>query len=81
MTRIINRPVAVNTSAQGSPMAFTWQGHHRVVRVLDVWREAGCWWEGEGERVTYRVITDRGGMFELTCEPDRGRWLLYKTYD
>lgn len=66
LTRLINVPVAVRVDAAGKPLDFTYKGlRHRIVRVLEVWQEAGEWWEGQGDRTVYRVATAGGGIFEL----------------
>lgn len=57
------------------------RNRHRVLEVLDSWQERGRWWEQETERITYRVSTEGGGIFELTWDPAAKRWQLYKAYD
>ncbi len=82
MTRIINRPVDVTVGPGGVPLSFRFGAvRHPVQEVLDCWREVGRWWEQEPERETYRVLTAEGGIYELTWEPVRRRWYLYKSYD
>jgi len=82
MTRIINRPADVVMGPGGVPVAFRWPGgRHRVTDVLDCWLEAGRWWEQEGEKTTYRVATNGGGIYELTWDPAAKKWHLYKAYD
>lgn len=82
MARIINRPADVTMGPGGRPVLFRFAGgQERVQEVLDTWVEAGRWWEGEPEQLTYRVATRNGGVFELTFIPRERRWLLYKAYD
>lgn len=60
--------------------------------VLDHWLEAGEWWDGDGPREVFRVVTGGGGIFELSREVEKdhspggqakapGEWRLYKVYD
>ncbi|HWI60214.1 MAG TPA: DUF6504 family protein [Symbiobacteriaceae bacterium] len=82
MARIMNKPIEVTTGPGGRPVAFKWSGgRYRVRDVLDNWLEAGRWWEQESEKSTWRVATFEGGVFEITCDPNSHRWLLYKAYD
>lgn len=78
-SRIIDRPVPVEVDAAGRPLALILRGRLRVAAVLDCWTESGEWWDGEGERLVWRVQTDRGGVCELECRD--GQWRLYKEYD
>lgn len=77
--RIIDRPIVVTTGADGVPRQFTYRGRQRVGAVVDRWTEAGEWWDGDRERVIYRILSERGGMFELELRD--GQWRLYKEYD
>jgi hypothetical protein len=80
MPRIVDRPVAVVTDSGGRPAGFCWErGKRRVVRIEDVWKEAGRWWAGETEKIFYRVEAESGGVYELYA--DQGEWYLYKIYD
>jgi hypothetical protein len=57
----------VRLSRDGTPRAFTVHGGWRQVeQVVEAWREAGCWWEGEHPRQFVRV--DAGGWFDLSCD-------------
>lgn len=82
MTRIINRQADVTMGPGSTPVSFKWAGgRYRVKAVLDRWLEAGRWWEQETEKVTWRVATHEGGIFELTWDPAAKQWHLYKAYD
>jgi len=50
-----------------------------VQAIVDRWTEAGEWWDGEGERTVYRVLSERGSLFELELRD--GQWRLYREYD
>ncbi|MGE5560393.1 MAG: DUF6504 family protein [Chloroflexota bacterium] len=77
--RIINRPVTVITGPQGAPQQFTYRGRQRIKAIVDRWTEIGEWWDGEHERLVYRILSERGGMYELELRD--GEWRLYKEYD
>ncbi|HEY8552294.1 MAG TPA: DUF6504 family protein [Thermaerobacter sp.] len=78
---LIGKPVPVETDDHGRPCRFFWRRWHRVTCVLDEWREAGAWWDGEGERWVVRLLTEEGGVFELERGAGSSRWVLYKVYD
>lgn len=40
--------------------------------VLDHWIEIGEWWDGDDPKEVFRVITDDGGIFELSREVEGG---------
>lgn len=92
--RLLDVPLQVQTDPCGRLQGFLWRGrHYRLAERLDLWREAGAWWEGEPEKTFLVVRTDPAGVFELYCAvrptvPGRtaaGReqpvWRLYKIYD
>lgn len=79
MARHVDRPVRVETGPQGLPARFLYRGRLRAVRsVVDSWRYAGAWWDGEGERTYYRVEDLQGNLYDLYWRSDTGDWVLYK---
>ncbi|MEW6662909.1 MAG: DUF6504 family protein [Bacillota bacterium] len=80
MGRLINRPVPVTTDPEGRLLQFRWRGSWFNVAILEEWRDTGAWWQGEQEKVFYRV-EGVGGVFELYRETPGSRWYLYKIYD
>lgn len=65
-------------------------------RTAEVWKDTGRWWEGEGEKVFYRVEAAAGGapaghpagvppaggrLVELYFDRKAGKWFLYRVYD
>lgn len=78
-TRIIDRPITVVVGPDGTPRQFSYRGRQRVQAIVDRWTEAGEWWDGEGERTVYRVLSERGSLFELELRD--GQWRLYREYD
>jgi len=53
----------------------------RVEQVLDCWRDTGCWWEGESEKLFYRLSLDSGAVVEVYWDLGTHTWMLYKVYD
>lgn len=95
MARIIKRPCTVTMGrlpakegeeaparAELVPISFIYlREKHLVTEILDHWREAGRWWLLEPESETWRVVTTKGGVFELLHYPTTKQFLLYKAYD
>lgn len=66
----------------GRPAAFTWRGRlWRVSRTAEVWKDVGCWWEGEGEKTFFRLEVDNGRLVEIYLDPSAEGWYLYRVYD
>ncbi|MGE5485296.1 MAG: DUF6504 family protein [Ignavibacteriales bacterium] len=82
MSKIVNQPVLVLADKQMRPSRFFWFNRwFYVSRLMDVWNEAGQWWEGEPEKTVYRVLCNRDTMFELEFRGAERQWVLYKVYD
>lgn len=81
MTRLIRRMVSVVVSGEEEgPSAFQDDGEtYRVCSVVDAWREAGAWWDGNAGYQMWRVLTDNGAVFDL--EHSSGRWWIYRIWD
>ncbi len=83
MTRLIDQEVIVDSEPGtfGPPSRFKWRGRwYTVRRLLDLWTEAGAWWDGEQETVFFRVAIDRDSVCELLRQTG-GKWRLYRMYD
>jgi hypothetical protein len=67
---------------QGKPRRFWWRRRWRhVLRVQEMWVDAGAWWKGETPCWFYRVATD-DGVYELVRqEGDWSHSWLYRVYD
>ncbi|MCC6484710.1 MAG: hypothetical protein IT209_07690 [Armatimonadetes bacterium] len=66
--RYVLQKIDVHTSANGTPCEFMWRGHsYSVQRIIERWKESGCWWDREPEREVYRVLDSAGKTFELHC--------------
>ncbi|MDD2421700.1 MAG: DUF6504 family protein [Heliobacteriaceae bacterium] len=84
MSRLINRPVPVIAPVPppAPPLGFCWrQQWYRTTQLLDHWVDQGRWWTGETEKHFFRLATRPTGIFELCCDPQTQKWLLYKIYD
>lgn len=81
MTRLVEQSVRVCSDPEGGPKRFKWSGQwYEVQRMLDLWTEAGAWWEGQREVTFFRVLTTRGAVCELIRD-HQGGWWLYRVYD
>ncbi len=82
MTRLMRKETDVRLDSSSVPhQVLLGSGWCRVKEVLEVWRDVGCWWEGEGEKTFYRLRMENGGMLELyRCSLQR-KWMLYRIYD
>ncbi len=79
------KPLRVRLGVGGIPAAVAWTGGDRprwrpVERILDVWKETGAWWEGEGEITVFRLLLAGGILAEVDRVAD-GIWLLHRIYD
>ena len=83
MSKLIDDPLKeVEVDRAGRPRSFRWRGGLlRVARTAEVWKDVGCWWEGEGEKVFYRLETTDGRLLEVYLERPAGIWRLYRVYD
>lgn len=80
MTRIVNRPIEIiEVDEFDTPRRFMDRGViHTVLEIVDQWRESGNWWEGEGPRDMFQVITEYG-VYQLQSQS--GKWMIYKVLD
>lgn len=66
----------------GAPARILWRGRwFKVARVLDVWKDVGQWWAGEGEKIFFRLELAAGVVGEVYYEAAARRWCWYKVYD
>lgn len=67
MARQPHVPVLVEASPDGRPLAFTWRGERRPVKVIGTWHLRDRWWstEGHSDRWYFRCITADLQIFEL----------------
>lgn len=82
MSKIINQPVLVVTDRGAKPSRFFWYKRwHNVMDVLEQWKDTGRWWDGEDEKVFFRLQVSEGGVYELFSDMAKNQWRLYKVYD
>lgn len=81
MSRLVDEPLGwMRADPEGRPLVFGWRGRsRRVARMVEVWKDAGCWWEGEKEKTFFRLETEGGRLVEVYFEETR--WYLYRVYD
>ena len=69
-------------NAGNSPISFIRQGKlYKIRQVFECWRLIGAWWDGQGERTFFRVLTDQGGIYELCFEHLKSEWKLSRVED
>ena len=69
--------IQVTLNSKNAPSAFKWRDViHRVKEVQECWRLTGAWWDGQGEQTFFRVLTDKGGIYELRFDHERSAWTM-----
>jgi len=77
-----DRPIKIKVDVSSEPTELYMRGQwSKVEEVLEVWRDTGCWWEGEEEKIFYRVALSKGGMVEIYRYVVGGKWFVYRIYD
>lgn len=72
--------VTLNNS--NAPVRFEWRGRtYRVKEIQECWRLVGAWWDGEEDRTFFRVLTDKGGIYELRFDHKKSRWTMATIQD
>lgn len=72
----------VEVDRAGHPRAFQRSGRRlKVAGTVEMWKDVGCWWEGEGEKTFYRLEMVDGCLLEIYLERQAGTWRLYRVYD
>lgn len=74
--------INVSCSSRGIPRVIQGsKGEITVEKVLESWNDTGCWWEGENEKIFYRLYCRGGGILEIFCDLASGNWYIYRVYD
>ncbi len=82
MSRVLNKPIDAAADPDDKPSSFTWGARWlQVAQVLERWRDTGCWWDGEGEKLFYRLLATDGGVYELYNDLRMQKWYLYRVLD
>lgn len=88
MSPRLMKEIQVRVDRRGMPRGFFHDGRFWIVReVVDVWRDTGEWWEGEEEKIFFRIgaLPVREDGPPVLCEIYTDRradvWVLYVVYD
>ncbi|MCL4440664.1 MAG: DUF6504 family protein [Firmicutes bacterium] len=82
MTKFIDKRIKVMHDYKNNPRAFLYRGKWLpVCRVLEMWKDAGKWWDGEAEKTFYRVEAAGSSLYELYVVNNNQAWSLYRIYD
>jgi len=82
VSKVVNQPVLVVTDKKAVPRRFFWYKRWFSVKdVLEQWKDTGRWWDGEREKVFFRLQVKEGGVYELFSDIAQNQWRLYKVYD
>ncbi|MGI6559262.1 MAG: DUF6504 family protein [Limnochordia bacterium] len=80
--KVRQRQIEVLLDQKGEPASFSWSGRREVVaEIIDKWWEGGRWWAGEREMIVYRLLTRRGGLYEIHFHSGEGTWWLARVFD
>lgn len=79
MSRSIWRPTNVLLSAEGLPFQVREpDNNYQLTQLLEQWREAGKWWEGEPQKSFYRFVAEEGILLELCNSSCDDSWSMRK---
>lgn len=82
MSKLRHQVLQVSCDGQGLPLGLQKdQQAAQVEQVLDCWRDTGCWWKGESEKLFYRLSLDNRAIVEIYWDLGTYTWVLYKIYD
>jgi hypothetical protein len=64
------------------PRSFNWRGkQYQVKQIGGHWRIRGRWWEAEGDRHFFRVITTNGVILDLCVDQTTGQYRVAAAHD
>jgi len=64
------------------PRRFIWHDRQYEIRYIGGhWCRRGRWWDGEGDRRFFRVITTAGMAMDLCQDESTGRWSVAAVHD
>lgn len=82
MSRLVHHPLQVVEGEAHKPLKIRWQQRWmNVTLVLDRWYDVGKWWEGEAEKLFFRVQLEGNQVWEVFLDHEQKSWNLYKIYD
>ena len=77
MSRSTWRPTSVLLSALGLPLRVQEPDcSYQLDQLLEQWREAGKWWEGEHQKSFFRFVADEGILLELCNNSCDDSWTM-----
>jgi len=63
------------------PLEFQWKASwHVVTSIQEYWVDTGEWWNGEGEKIFYRLLSG-SKLYELYYDRQGKCWEVYRVYD
>lgn len=80
MGKFVHSPLKVVCDENKTPARVWWNNSLFEVKVLERWKDTGCWWRGEGEKDFFRLDTS-DQLWEVYFDSGNGRWWMYKIYD
>lgn len=82
MSKLIDEPVDIPDNHDKLPTRFGWHRHwYKVRNIIEQWSDTGRWWEGESEKIFYRLQTTEDGVYELYHDLRQNQWRLYRVLD
>jgi hypothetical protein len=82
MSKLRHQTLPVKVNRQGTPLCLTLpSGYVTVEKILECWKDTGCWWQGESEKQFYRLLGQNGLLCEIYRDLKSQEWFLYKIYD
>ncbi len=83
MSKLFSSPISVLCKkGQKKPVKVKQaQDWAEIAEILECWHDTGCWWQGESEKIFYRICLQDAAIKEIFQDCDTGAWFLYKIYD
>ncbi|MGI5920510.1 MAG: hypothetical protein ACOX6I_02110 [Syntrophomonadaceae bacterium] len=82
MSKLVTMPLQVYQDRKGNPeKIISKERLIKITQIMECWHDTGCWWEGESEKVFYRIACQDGSVWEIFNNLFSGKWFLYKVYD
>ncbi len=82
MGKLVNKPINVEYDQDTGPLSLVHEGSSfPIIQVVESWTDTGAWWEGETEKIFFRLQLKDHGLCEIYCENGYEKWVLYKVYD
>ncbi len=73
--KLLHSRVGVITDATEQPIKVkSLDSWYEVVERLDRWEDAGDWWNGESEKIFFRVILINGSVMEIYKDLPTEEW-------